>query len=60
MKKIESENLVVAIGVCSALADDAYDVKKDVQSERWSAMRSAVYFLADALERTAKDEVTYE
>jgi hypothetical protein len=57
---IESENIVVAIGVCSALADKAYDVNKPEQSKRWEALRSAIYYLVESVEEVAKAEVTYE
>lgn len=60
MKKIESENIALAIGVCAAMSDMAYEHGKDTQSDEWHALRHAVYYLKDRLEAVASEEVTYE
>lgn len=55
---IESENIVVAIGVCSEAAQQAYNVNLDTQSGEWHSLRSAVYHLTELLEKTAREEVS--
>lgn len=55
---IESENIVVAIGVCSKAAELAYNVNLDTQTGEWHTLRSAVYHLTELLEKTAREEVT--
>lgn len=54
---IETENIVVAIGVCSALATEAYNINLDTQPGEWHSLRSAVYHLTEALERQAVKDV---
>lgn len=55
---IETENIVVAIGVCSKAAEIAYMSNMDTQSGEWHSLRSAVYHLTELLEKTAREEVT--
>lgn len=55
---IETENIAVAIGVCAALAAEAYKVNLDTQSGEWHSLRSAVYHLTEALARQAEKDVT--
>ena len=63
MKKIESENIAIAIGVCAALADKAYSFDAngvDNQSDEWKALRHAIHYLKNAIEDVSREEVTYE
>lgn len=59
MRKIEAENVALAIGVCSAMSDMAYRPNAETQSEEWHALRHAVFYLKDRLEVIASEEVTY-
>ena len=55
---IETENIVVAIGVCSKAAEMAYMSNMETQSGEWHSLRSAVYHLTELLEKTAREEVS--
>ena len=54
---LESENLIIAIGVLSLLADEAYDHHSDDQSPVWKELRGAIFYMTQKIERIAKEEV---
>ena len=57
MNNIESENVLIAIGVLSVFADEAYNHKSDEQSPKWQELRGAIYYLTQKIESIAKEEV---
>jgi len=57
MNNIESENVLIAIGVLSVFADEAYNHKSDEQSEAWQELRGAIFHLTQRIEKIAKEEV---
>ena len=57
---IESENVIVAIGVLSVMADEAYRKGAAEQSEAWQELRGAIFHLTQRIEKIAKEEVTDE
>jgi predicted restriction endonuclease len=54
---IESDNVIVAIGVLSVMADEAYNSGADEQSPKWQELRGAIYYLTQKIESIAKEEV---
>jgi hypothetical protein len=57
MNNLESENVIVAIGVLSILADEAYRKDAAEQSQKWQELRDAIYYLTQKIESIAKEEV---
>ena len=60
MNNLESENIVIAIGVLSVLADEEYKRGADAQSVKWDELRGAIYHLTNIIEKIAKREVFCE
>ena len=58
MNNLESENVLIAIGVLSVFADEAYNHKSDEQSEAWRDLRGAIFYLSQRIEKIAKEEVS--
>lgn len=57
MNNLESKNVIVAIGVLSVMADEAYNNGADEQSPKWNELRGAIYYLTQKIESIAKEEV---
>lgn len=57
MNNLKSENVIIAIGVLSILADEAYRKGAAEQSEAWQELRGAIYYLTQKIESMAKEEV---
>ena len=57
MNNLESENVLIAIGVLSVFADEAYNFASDEQSQKWQELRGAIYYLTQKIEQIAKEEV---
>jgi hypothetical protein len=54
---MKTEQLVIALGVVSALSDEVYDPAETEQSGSWDSLRKAMFILSRKIEQRAKEEV---